>query len=115
MERAEKKSACRDRHRLAPNSNWLDFSSAAGFNCGPEFQSRPLSGGHARFHSQPDYRPLQIVVMDGGSRDETVSVLQSYGDIPELSGSRSPIEVSWKPSIKLRPRSGRDCGDPELR
>ncbi len=31
-----------------------------------------------------DYRPLQIVVMDGGSRDDTVSVLESYGTIPEL-------------------------------
>lgn len=31
-----------------------------------------------------NYRPLQIVVVDGGSRDETVNVLQSYGAIPEL-------------------------------
>lgn len=37
-----------------------------------------------------DYRPLQIVVMDGGSRDETVSVLQSYGDIPELEWVSAP-------------------------
>ena len=31
-----------------------------------------------------DYRPIEILVMDGGSRDDTVSVLRSYGDIPEL-------------------------------
>lgn len=27
-----------------------------------------------------DYRPLEIVVMDGGSKDETVAVLQDYAD-----------------------------------
>ena len=31
-----------------------------------------------------DYRPLKIHVMDGASTDETVRVLESYGDIPEL-------------------------------
>ena len=25
-----------------------------------------------------DYRPIEILVMDGGSNDETVSVLQSF-------------------------------------
>ena len=33
---------------------------------------------------QQDYRPLQIHVIDGGSTDRTVKVLQSYGDVPEL-------------------------------
>jgi len=37
-----------------------------------------------------DYRPIQIVVMDGGSRDETVSVLQSYGELPELEWISEP-------------------------
>lgn len=30
------------------------------------------------------YRPLQIIVIDGASRDETVSILESYGGLPEL-------------------------------
>lgn len=32
-----------------------------------------------------DYRPIRIHVVDGASRDETVEVLKSYGDIPELN------------------------------
>lgn len=31
-----------------------------------------------------DYRPLEVVVMDGASTDDTVAVLESYGEIPEL-------------------------------
>ena len=31
-----------------------------------------------------DYRPLTIHVIDGGSPDDTVDVLKSFGDIPEL-------------------------------
>jgi len=37
-----------------------------------------------------DYRPLQIIVIDGGSRDETVSVLKSYCDVPELEWISEP-------------------------
>ena len=37
-----------------------------------------------------EYRPLQVIVMDGGSRDETVSVLESYGKIPELEWVSEP-------------------------
>jgi glycosyltransferase involved in cell wall biosynthesis len=36
-----------------------------------------------------DYRPLQIVVVDGGSQDETVGILQSY-DVPELEWISEP-------------------------
>lgn len=39
---------------------------------------------------QQDYRPLKIHVIDGGSKDETVEVLKSYGDIPELSWISEP-------------------------
>ncbi len=31
-----------------------------------------------------DYRPLELIVMDGASTDETVDVLKSYGERPEL-------------------------------
>lgn len=31
-----------------------------------------------------DYRPIEILVLDGGSTDETVNVLESYRDTPEL-------------------------------
>ena len=37
-----------------------------------------------------DYRPLQIHVIDGSSKDETVDVLKSYGDIPELRWISEP-------------------------
>jgi len=37
-----------------------------------------------------DYRPLKIHVIDGGSTDETVDVLKSYGDIPELQWISEP-------------------------
>ncbi len=31
-----------------------------------------------------DHRPIEVHVIDGGSRDETLAVLESYGDRPEL-------------------------------
>ncbi|HEX3582941.1 MAG TPA: glycosyltransferase family 2 protein [Thermoanaerobaculia bacterium] len=31
-----------------------------------------------------DYRPLEVIVFDGASKDETVDVLRSYGERPEL-------------------------------
>lgn len=36
------------------------------------------------------YRPLEVIVMDGGSRDETVAVLKSYGPLPELRWVSEP-------------------------
>ncbi|MEO1615686.1 MAG: glycosyltransferase family 2 protein [Planctomycetota bacterium] len=37
-----------------------------------------------------DYRPIQIHVMDGASKDETVEVLQSFGDREELDWVSEP-------------------------
>lgn len=37
-----------------------------------------------------NYRPIRIHVVDGGSKDETVDVLQSYGEIPELQWISEP-------------------------
>lgn len=39
---------------------------------------------------QQAYRPLEIIVVDGGSRDETVEVLKSYGDLSELRWTSEP-------------------------
>lgn len=36
-----------------------------------------------------DYRPIEVVVMDGGSKDDTVAVLQSF-DAPELHWRSEP-------------------------
>lgn len=37
-----------------------------------------------------DYRPLEIVVVDGASTDETVSVLHRYDTVPEVSWISEP-------------------------
>jgi glycosyltransferase involved in cell wall biosynthesis len=37
-----------------------------------------------------DYRPIEIIVMDGASKDETVAVLQSYAHVPELRWRSEP-------------------------
>ena len=37
-----------------------------------------------------DYRPLRIHVLDGGSTDETVNVLKSFGSAPELDWVSEP-------------------------
>lgn len=37
-----------------------------------------------------DYRPLEVLVLDGASKDDTVAVLQSYGDVPELKWWSEP-------------------------
>lgn len=39
---------------------------------------------------EQDYRPIEIVVMDGGSTDQTVEILKSFGDIPELRWVSEP-------------------------
>ena len=37
-----------------------------------------------------DYRPIEVIVVDGGSIDETVAVLQSFADAPELRWTSEP-------------------------
>lgn len=37
-----------------------------------------------------DYRPLEVLVLDGGSTDETLRVLESYAGTPELSWWSEP-------------------------
>ncbi len=37
-----------------------------------------------------DYRPIEIVVVDGASADGTVDVLKSFGDLPELRWTSEP-------------------------
>jgi len=39
---------------------------------------------------EQDYRPIEIIVMDGASTDNTVEVLESFGDIPELNWISEP-------------------------
>lgn len=39
---------------------------------------------------EQDYRPLTIHVIDGASTDDTLEVLKSYGDIPELQWVSEP-------------------------
>jgi glycosyltransferase involved in cell wall biosynthesis len=39
---------------------------------------------------QQDYRPIEILVIDGASKDETVEVLKSYGAMPELTWVSEP-------------------------
>jgi len=39
---------------------------------------------------EQDYRPIEIIVMDGASTDNTVEVLKSFGDIPELKWISEP-------------------------
>ena len=39
---------------------------------------------------EQDYRPIRIHVVDGGSKDETVAVLESYGQISELDWISEP-------------------------
>lgn len=37
-----------------------------------------------------DYRPIEVLVFDGASKDETVDVLRSYGELPELQWWSEP-------------------------
>lgn len=68
-----------------------------------------------------DYRPLQIIVIDGGSRDQTIEVLQSYGHCPELEWISEPdsgvVEAVNKGFARIRGQiaaiqSSDDCYTP---
>lgn len=37
-----------------------------------------------------DYRPLEVIVIDGASTDETVAILQEYSSVPELQWISEP-------------------------
>jgi glycosyltransferase involved in cell wall biosynthesis len=37
-----------------------------------------------------DYRPIEVLIFDGGSKDDTVAVLQSYDGVPELQWWSEP-------------------------
>src|SRR5689334_17841784 len=41
---------------------------------------------------EQDYRPIEVLVLDGGSRDETLSVLESYQGVAELRWKSEPDE-----------------------
>ncbi|WP_161604451.1 glycosyltransferase family 2 protein [Roseiconus nitratireducens] len=50
----------------------------------PSFNQGRFIGDTLRSILEQDYRPLRIHVIDGGSTDETVDVLKSFGDLDEL-------------------------------
>jgi glycosyltransferase involved in cell wall biosynthesis len=50
----------------------------------PSFNQGRFIGETLESILSQDYRPLEVLVFDGGSSDETVEVLRSFGDHPEL-------------------------------
>ena len=56
----------------------------------PSFNQGKFIGDTIRSILDQDYRPLQIHVIDGASTDETVEVLESFGDIDELQWVSEP-------------------------
>jgi glycosyltransferase involved in cell wall biosynthesis len=50
----------------------------------PSFNQGRFIGDTIRSILEQDYRPIQVLVMDGGSTDETLDVLRSFGDREEL-------------------------------
>src|SRR5258706_8904478 len=54
-----------------------------------------------------DYRPLEVLVFDGGSKDETLDVLRSFDGFPELKWRSEPdAGVSDAVNKGLRSASG---------
>ncbi|MEM6472694.1 MAG: glycosyltransferase family 2 protein [Planctomycetota bacterium] len=56
----------------------------------PSFNQGKFIGDTIRSILEQDYRPLKIHVMDGASTDNTVKVLESFGDLPELDWVSEP-------------------------
>ena len=58
-----------------------------------------------------DYRPIEIVVVDGASTDDTVAVLESFGAVPELRWTSEPdAGVVDAVNKGLRRARGEICG-----
>lgn len=56
----------------------------------PSYNQGRFIGDTIRSILQQDYRPLKIHVIDGASKDETVEVLKSFADTPELDWISEP-------------------------
>jgi len=56
----------------------------------PSYNQGQFIGATLESIFSQDYRPLEVIVIDGASTDETVSVLESYSDRPELQWVSEP-------------------------
>lgn len=56
----------------------------------PSFNQGQFIGDTIRSILSQDYRPIEIHVIDGASTDNTVEVLKSFGDVPELNWCSEP-------------------------
>lgn len=56
----------------------------------PSFNQGQFIGDTIRSILEQDYRPIRIHVIDGASTDQTVSVLRSFGELPELDWISEP-------------------------
>ncbi len=50
----------------------------------PSFNQGRFIGDTIRSILEQDYRPIQVLVIDGGSKDETLDVLRGFGQLDEL-------------------------------
>jgi glycosyltransferase involved in cell wall biosynthesis len=56
----------------------------------PSFNQGQFIGETIESILSQDYRPLQLIVIDGASSDETVKVLESFAHVPELEWVSEP-------------------------